>query len=140
MTTRRLAVQDDPRDRKGHHSGGDRDEIGGPIPPVPAPQANLVAILQRDDPSRLNPAVAVRHLWASTGRAGRMKPDGCSCFGRTQRIGVRINIGRFLFGLLVLLQCGGVAQDAALNINAAAPYLIFSRATYPNGFTPNSAG
>ena len=44
----RLAVQDDPRDRKGHHSGGDREEVGGPIPPVPAPQANLVAVLQRD--------------------------------------------------------------------------------------------
>ena len=75
MTTRRLAVQDGPRDREGHHSGGDREEVAGPIPPVPAPQANLVAILQCDNPEAImlqfvSPSVAVRDLRREHGQCG----------------------------------------------------------------------
>ena len=46
----RLAVQDDPGDRQGQNSGGDGDELGGPVLPVAAPQPDDVTVLAGDDP------------------------------------------------------------------------------------------
>ena len=50
-----------------HDSGGDGDELDRPIPPVPRPQPNAVAVLMDDDPEAVvlqlvNPAVARSHL------------------------------------------------------------------------------
>jgi hypothetical protein len=49
----RLAVEDDPGDRQGHDRGGDRNHFSGPVPPVSAPQPDLVAVLMRDDPNAI---------------------------------------------------------------------------------------
>jgi hypothetical protein len=68
-----VAVWDDPSGREGHHSGADCGEVGAPVAAVPAPQADLVAVLQRDDAEAVvlqlvNPAV-VRREHGQSGKA-----------------------------------------------------------------------
>jgi hypothetical protein len=44
-----LAVKDDLRGWEGQHSGSDREEVGGPVASVAAPEPDVVTVLQRDD-------------------------------------------------------------------------------------------
>src|SRR5215207_8864817 len=90
-----FAVYDDPGEREGHDGRGDRDHFGGPVPAVAAPQPDLVAILQHDDPEAVvlqlvDPAVADRTFTDRTGWHGRMKPGG---WRRSRARGERINMG-----------------------------------------------
>ena len=73
----------------------DGDELGGPVPPVTAPQPDDVAVLVGDDLEAVvfklvDPLRADRHPQGRTGLHGRMKPGG---WRRSRARGERINIG-----------------------------------------------
>ncbi len=62
-------------------SGGGGDELDGPVPAVPPPQANVVAVLMGDDPEAVVLQLVrqpgpVGTLRERTGLQGRMDPGG----------------------------------------------------------------
>jgi hypothetical protein len=68
----RLAVEHDTIAGQGAHRRRDGHELVGPVPPVPRPQPNAVAVLAGDDAKAVvlelvNPAVADGDLDAQKG-------------------------------------------------------------------------
>jgi hypothetical protein len=91
----RLAVQHEGA-RKLTKRGGYYHELDGPIPAVAAPQANLVAVLVRDDPEAVvlelvQPSVAGRHLLGEHRLTWADEPGGCR---RCRARGECINMAR----------------------------------------------
>ena len=90
-----FAVEHDAAEGEGAQGLGDGAKLGRPVAPVSRPQAHALALLVGEDAEAIvlqlmQPAVAVRA--ARMGWHGTMKPGGTRRFGRTQRVGVRINM------------------------------------------------